>query len=529
MNFQRSALSHVKRLSASLVPPVVGANIVSFFQGHQSRPVRLLHMLAKGRTPLLLFALFSFLIFLVGLGSAPIQLWDESRQAVNAMEMYLHGLSLVTTYEFLPDHINTKPPLLIWLMNLTMDALGPSEFALRLPSALAAAATVCIVVYFCWRVTRSAAWSLFAGALMVGSRVFIGVHAAATGDYDALLTFFTTAYLALLFFALHREKPKFGKVLLAALCVSAAALTKGLAGLIPGVGIPLYLLLLSRWRRVLTIRYLIAGLIGLLPIVAYYVYREHVDPGYIAIENQYYWLGRYASAVEGHTAPPYMYLSLLMTPPEFIGGVLILLLPFGLEAAKGRNKVALVYATVVAAAIVSVYSTAATKLWWYIIPAVPWLAVAVTLSTRAVLQVLKSIAVRWERMARAGLLLVAAMCLTDVIVYRLLHSLRNPIDSQAMYGALLKELYDRGERTVNIQDGGVQNLDRYAPQLRYYTLYWRQHGFNVQLLAETEAAQPGDLIATCDPNERAAVASIKDAVPLLQDNNCLAVKVASMQ
>jgi hypothetical protein len=77
----------------------------------------------------------------IDLRPVPIVLWDESRLAVNALEMHLRGLSLVTTYEFSPDLWNTKPPLLIWLMQPGMAAFGPSEWTVRLPSLAAVTPT----------------------------------------------------------------------------------------------------------------------------------------------------------------------------------------------------------------------------------------------------------------------------------------------------------------------------------------------------------------------------------------------------
>ena len=68
----------------------------------------------------------------------PIVLWDELRLAVNALEMTIRGFGLVTTYGFRPDLWNTKPPLLIWLQAGAMDVFGPDEWALRLPSLVAA-------------------------------------------------------------------------------------------------------------------------------------------------------------------------------------------------------------------------------------------------------------------------------------------------------------------------------------------------------------------------------------------------------
>src|ERR1700722_19532584 len=81
----------------------------------------------------------------------PIALWDESRLAVNALEMSQRGFGLVTTYGFQPDLWNTKPPLLIWLEAGSMHLFGASEWALRLPSLLAGLATLVLVLRFSLR------------------------------------------------------------------------------------------------------------------------------------------------------------------------------------------------------------------------------------------------------------------------------------------------------------------------------------------------------------------------------------------
>src|SRR3954469_2587339 len=96
----------------------------------------------------------SSLFLVTALGSYPLQLWDESRVAVNALEMFLSGPTLVTTYGFAPDLWNTKPPLLVWLMTGSMTLFGPSEWAVRVPSAVAAAATLAVTMWFAWRLTR---------------------------------------------------------------------------------------------------------------------------------------------------------------------------------------------------------------------------------------------------------------------------------------------------------------------------------------------------------------------------------------
>ncbi len=215
------------------------------------------------------------------LRTPPIILWDESRMAVNALEMHLSGhLRLVTTYGFQPDLWNTKPPLLIWLMDLSASVFGVSEWSLRLPSMIAAMGTLALVMSFTRRVTQSFLAGALAAVLLALSVLFFAEHGARTADYEALLCFLTTAYLYVLFFALHRRRPSAVVVLAAGGLIAAAILTKSVAGLLPGVGVALYLLVVGRWKRPLQSPwYVAAGVLAVGTGAAYFLLREHAAPG----------------------------------------------------------------------------------------------------------------------------------------------------------------------------------------------------------------------------------------------------------
>src|ERR1700730_8648375 len=62
------------------------------------------------------FLLLGFSLLMLRYDQLPLQLWDESRNANNALEIARYGHWLVPTYKRGPDHWNTKPPLLIWQM-----------------------------------------------------------------------------------------------------------------------------------------------------------------------------------------------------------------------------------------------------------------------------------------------------------------------------------------------------------------------------------------------------------------------------
>ena len=140
---------------------------------------------------LLLLLIFSFLY---NLGFIPIRIWDEGRTATNALNMYLNGNWIVTYFDGMPDMWNTKPPLLIWLQVISMNVFGVSEWAVRFPSAMASILTGLVLWIFSTRYFNKPWLGFLAGAVFASTYPFIYNHAGRTGDFDELLTLFTTIY-----------------------------------------------------------------------------------------------------------------------------------------------------------------------------------------------------------------------------------------------------------------------------------------------------------------------------------------------
>ncbi len=427
--------------------------------------------------------------------------------------MFLTRPGLVTTYNFSPDLWNTKPPLLIWLMTASMGLFGPSEWALRLPSALAALGTVTVVMIFSWRLTHSAAVSVLACVLLIASRGFYGRHGAATGDYDALLTFFTTSYLSLLFFALHRRAPSPRRVIAAAGLIAAATLTKGIAGLIPGVGVVAYLLLVRRWTRPFRSPWYLAGAgIVLSAAAAFFVMREIADPGYLRMLLQNDVTGRYTNTVGAHQHPFWHYVRLLVTS-TFSAGPLIAVLPFGWAVSRGRVRLGIAFASCIAAALILVYSLSATKLPWYVLPAYPFLAIGLALSASVLTERLLRAAPEWTRTssvvqlpAHAVILMFFAALIAAAAAYRYERVSREVAAwPQAYYGVVFADLHNRGINAITVVDGGDRNEEgfiHYAPRLRFYQLLWQTRSFTVHEIAPdvlTLARRPGEIVVSCDP------------------------------
>src|SRR3954462_1431148 len=72
------------------------------------------------------------------LGNESLTEWDESLYATSAFEMLESGNWVVTTFHGETDYYNSKPPLNVWLIALSMKAFGPSLTAMRVPSIVAA-------------------------------------------------------------------------------------------------------------------------------------------------------------------------------------------------------------------------------------------------------------------------------------------------------------------------------------------------------------------------------------------------------
>ena len=171
---------------------------------------------------------------------------DEGLYATIAQEMLRGG-------DWVMPHANglpylEKPPLYFWLTSLTFGLVGPSEWATRLWSALAALGTVLLT----WRIGRrlyGARAGLLAGlvlATMVGNALY--VRKAST---DQLFVFCLT--LAMYGFLRDAERTDRGsaRFLLFYLGVALGVLAKGLIGLFPVLIVALALAVVRRlsWRE----------------------------------------------------------------------------------------------------------------------------------------------------------------------------------------------------------------------------------------------------------------------------------------
>jgi 4-amino-4-deoxy-L-arabinose transferase-like glycosyltransferase len=171
---------------------------------------------------------FAAFVLLAGLGTLPLIVPDEGRNAEIAREMAASGNWLVPTYDGIP--YLDKPAFFFKAVALAFTAFGESEGAARLPSVLFGLATLALVWLFARR-----AFGLRAAALSVVALVTMPIFVvyARLVIFDVPLTFFVIAAIFAGYIAEEHEGWARRRWYLAsAAAVGLATLVKGPVGFI---------------------------------------------------------------------------------------------------------------------------------------------------------------------------------------------------------------------------------------------------------------------------------------------------------
>jgi 4-amino-4-deoxy-L-arabinose transferase-like glycosyltransferase len=245
-------------------------------------------------------------ILMYQLGGAGLFDPDEGRNSEKAREILVLN-DWVTPHEnFHP--VLDKPMFFYWLVAFSYKLFGVSEWSARLPSALAAFGCLIIVYRFAdrrwgrWEALWSALILLTCAQFFVLARIVI---------LDTPLTFFLTLALCAFYEAVHADEAKRRRWWCLAMYVSlgAAALIKGLIGVVvPGMIFFFYLLLTHRWSILRKI-YLIPGaLIFLAIVLPWYLQADARHDGYL---RYFLWdehFGRFTSDVFDRAEPWYYFI-----------------------------------------------------------------------------------------------------------------------------------------------------------------------------------------------------------------------------
>jgi 4-amino-4-deoxy-L-arabinose transferase-like glycosyltransferase len=247
------------------------------------------------------------LLLLPSIGLYPLFDVDEGAFSEATREILQSGDWLSTTLNGVPRY--DKPILIYWLQAASVGLLGLGEFALRLPSALAALAWIFAIVRFA--APRLGQRNALLGAWVAATS--LGVFAmsrAATAD--ALLN----ALLAAMMFDLwrHLESGERAALRRTYLWMALGVLTKGPVAILIPLAVSLaYCLSARRWRDWLRAVADPVGWLILLAVAApWYAWQLHVHghefiDGFLVRHN----LNRFSGTLEGHSGSLWYYLAVL--------------------------------------------------------------------------------------------------------------------------------------------------------------------------------------------------------------------------
>ena len=453
-------------------------------------------------TFLLLLLIFSFL---TNLGFIPIRIWDEGRTATNALNMYLNGNWIVTYFDGKPDMWNTKPPLLIWLQVISMKIFGISEWSVRLPSAMASILTGLTLWFFCTRYYNRPWLGLLAGAVFASTYPFIYNHAGRTGDFDALLTFFTTLYcLSFYLFC----KTSLNKWLIAFFTfLILAVLTKGVAGLLFAPAIFIYALTQKKLLLILKNKWFYAGMATFLfTAVGYYFLREHFNPGYInAVWNGE--LGSYPQALNKHNHPFHFYVSnITYWRNPFWNFFIIPVFIFGLLNRSGKIKDLTFFNLSMVIPYLLVISLSNTKLYWYDLPIYPFLSLQIALMLYGFWLFLENYLASTSIITK---LLIASVLFALIFTYpfRLVNThnkhisvvSRWDLDVQQRNQGLFMQQAIRNNQDLNDYIFCYDDCRSCHGQIDFYIIWLQSRNVNVRFQDNLDSLKPGSFIVVSQP------------------------------
>lgn len=441
----------------------------------------------------LLLSLLVLFVAFYHLGGITIRLWDESRLAINALEMYQNGNYWVTTFGGKPDMWNTKPPLMIWLQVLCLHIFGVQDWALRIPSALAAIGTIATIFHFCYKRLRHFWLACCSVLVLATAQGFMVIHVARTGDFDALYIFFAVLACSACFDFVERKRNRSLYALFVYFGLSVLA--KSVSGLIFIPGLFIYVLSQKSIGAFLKNKHTYFGLLLFLVIsLSYYLVREQYNPGYIKAVYENELGGRFLKAAESHQLPWYWYWDNIR---EIEFQQWIYLLPIGLITAfyhrrtvQGRG---ILFAALLAFSYWLIISLAATKLKWYDAAIFPFLSVVVGYALWSMVYWIKKIPD--FKVLRYGLYTVMGLAIVP-IVYINAREITTTNDEQwteelnnASY--YIRDTYLREESAYAlwvVDDG-------YGPQVLWYVTQAQLAGKPVRF-ADTSTLSVNDTVLT---------------------------------
>lgn len=260
-----------------------------------------------GILPWLLLAAIT-LSFFYNIHAVPLFDVDEGAFSEATREMLLRGDFISTYLNGVPRY--DKPILIYWLQAASVTLFGINEFALRLPSALAATAWVMAIFFFVkiLRDTKSA----FYAAIMMATALEISVMGK-TATADALLNLWITSSMlgGYLFFHTRRYNYLYWMYLF----IGLGFLTKGpVAVMIPLVVSFLFFSIKREFKLWLRAVFNPIGLVIFLAVAMPWYVAQYLKEGDAFIQGFFFKhnIDRFQGAMEQHGGNVFYYVPVLL-------------------------------------------------------------------------------------------------------------------------------------------------------------------------------------------------------------------------
>jgi len=349
--------------------------------------------------------------------------WDESLYATSAAEMVQSGNWLVTTFHGDVDYYNTKPPLNVWLIATSFKLFGISLWTLRLPSFLAALATIAIVQAWCRR-ALNATTAILATLVLSTTFGFLYVHSARSGNPDAWLALDILLTVITLWSA--RMSP--WRLVWLGPLAAVAFLLKGMAVLLPLSIVAAALLIWRVPRRTLAPLAVAAALFAV-PTGAWALARWRFDRWrfFDGLFN-YDFVALVSRPLEGHGHSWLFYLNILQKDHyDWLVTAAVLLLVTVLARrdrhplrVPGNRDVRLLL-SVWAGATLLIPTLMATKVAWYLNPFYPLFAILVAVIIATSIEAFPQPSQRREQVVIAAMVLLAFVVAEGKLVWYSYH------------------------------------------------------------------------------------------------------------
>lgn len=412
----------------------------------------------------------------------PIRIWDEARHAVNSQEMLENGNILVPHFRGKPEMWTTKPPLLIWLQAISLKCFLMNEFAVRLPSAVAGLFTCFLLMWFSKRHLGHYFVGYIACVILVTTQGYVGHHVTRTGDFDALLCLFTTASILFFYLALSNKSNRY--LLLFFIALTLGVFTKSIAILIFSPVWILFAVSIKRFNWLVSNKkFYQYSLVFVLPVLAYYLGREAVNPGYLHAVYNNEITGRYLNTVENHNQPWFYYVrNIVLSRFSYWFIFLVPSIVFSFLWLKKRDNTLMLYLISCSIFYLVILSTAASKIEWYDAPTYPLFALILGLSLHQLAQKISRSKIRKLQVSPG---IMAMVIVTLLALYPYHEMVSYVIRSEEL--SYEKPFYDI-EYFIRDNETLISNLknprvvyDGYDVQIEFYTNALQSRGIPIHL------------------------------------------------